>query len=1018
MKTNFRFNESMWRPLGRALLSGLAAFVLLATPVASNAQETASSVRGVVTDADGNAVAGATVTVRNEATGLTRSATTSSAGEYTIRNLQIGYDYSISATASGLAGQRREGLAINLGKTANEDFQLQAGGAMEEIVALGRRQATSQVATGPSATFGLEALELAPTVNRNIVDVLRTDSRIYVDESRGDINAVQCAGKNSRYNSLTVDGVRMNDSFGLNSNGYPTERMPFSYDAINQVAVELAPFDVEYGGFSACNINAVTKSGGNEFYGSAFYDYTSDSFRADELEGDSLNLADFDETRYGITFGGPIIRDNLFFFVAYEKLNGVNTFDRGPIGSGAIDEVSITQAELDEIERIAREVYQYDPGFIPQALDVEDEKILVKLDWNINDTQRLAYTFNYNDGFNWSQSDSGSRNIEYINHIYERGAELNSHSATLYSDWTDRFSTEIRYGFLDLDNRQNSIEDSGFGEIRIETGDVNVYIGGDDSRQSNDLAYDVTTIALKGKYDLDNHSLSFGYENESLNIFNLFIQHTQTEMRFSAQNSLGLSGIESFEALFADDIFYNNSPAHNPTDAAADWGYDVNSVYIQDEFQIGDNLTIVAGIRHDWYTTDDRPALNPEFLAEYGFGNDQNLDGEGLTQPRIGFTWDLSGDTTVHGGIGLYSGGNPNVWLSNMYSNDNTRQFGAAERDVDLVGMTYSGCEAGVPVGPGYCVPDLVYDQVSTGTGDNFEINYLDPNFKLPKEWKYAVGVKHVFSNEWVFGGDILFTQAKDSAMIMRGDFVQTGTRSDGYPIYDSPVMGSFKLTNSSRTANSTVISLGIEKEFENGWYVRAGYAHTDAEDVQPMTSSVAFSNFSNRAFFDPQEDVLSTSNYQIEHRFTAAARWRKEVWTNSELTLSFYGHANSGRPFSIATPLGPFDTDPMDGPVTPYPFQFFADENILAPGEARNAYTGSWWRKIDARASLSFPGFNEDHRGEVYLVVDNLTNLINDDWGVLYQHSFPRVIQAGDTESRIGDASQYEIRLGLQYDF
>ncbi|MBT8083444.1 MAG: TonB-dependent receptor [Gammaproteobacteria bacterium] len=987
----------------------MAAFMLLAGPVVSNAQETSSAVAGTVTDDNGNAVAGATVSIRNPATGLTRSTTTGADGSYTIRNLPIAQTYAITVGGEGRASERRDNVAVNLGSTTTENFALVAAGDMEEIVTIGTRQAVAQVAVGPNSSFDIEALETSPAINRNITDVIRADARIYVDESRGDINAVQCAGKNSRYNSLTVDGVRMNDGFGLNSNGYPTERMPFSYDAINQVSVELAPFDVIYGGFSACNLNAVTKSGGNEFSGSAFYDYTSDSLRSDKLEGDSITTGGYDEHRYGVTFGGPIIQDKLFFFVAAEKLDGANLFDRGPIGSGAVNEVQITQAELDQIREIASTVYQYDIGEIPSSRDHFDEKLLVKLDWNISDSQRLAFTYNWNDGQNWSQADSSSSNLEFEPHLYERGAELTSYVGTLYSEWTDRFSTELRLGYLELDNRQITVGGNDFGEIRIErlgpNGNRNVYIGGDDSRQSNKLKYDVTTLVLRGNYDLDNHALTFGYELEALDIFNLFIQHTETELRFN--------GLDDFENLFADDIYYNNSPAHNPNDAAAEWGYEVNTVYIQDEFQIGDRLTVVAGIRHDWYTTSDAPALNSEFESQYGFGNNLTLDGEGLTQPRIGFTFDWTDDTVLHGGIGIYSGGNPNVWLSNTYSNDNTRQFGGYLRDYDLTGETYTDCEPGVPEGPGWCIPQTIHDQVSTGTGSNFEINYLDPNFKIPSETKVALGVTHIFEGDWTMGADILYSRAKDPAMVKRGDFVEVGTNSDGYAIYDSgDRMGSFVLTNSNKNPESIVVSLGLEKEFENGFYFRVGYANTNSEDVQPMTSSVSFSNYSNRAFFSPNEDVVSTSNYEIKHRFSAAARWRKELARDTELTVAFYGHANSGRPYSNVLPFGPFDSG------TPYPFQFFADENILAPGVARNGETGSWWRKIDARVTLDFPGFRDDHRASAFLVIDNLTNLLNDDWGVLYQHGFPRTVLPGDEEFRNGEASRYEIRLGVEYDF
>ena len=377
-------------------LVALAAVFMVALPVASNAQETSSDVRGTVSDNSGSPLPGATVIVRNDASGLTRTTTTNASGEYHVRNLPIGGNYHVTANNEGYGSERVEGLSVNLGKTSEVNFALIASEAIEEIVVTAAELVATQVAVGPNATFSLETLQTAPAINRNITDVLRADARIYVDESRGGINAVQCGGKNSRFNSLTVDGVRMNDSFGLNSNGYPTERMPFSYDAVEQVSVELAPFDVEYGGFSACNINAVTKSGGNRFSGSMFYDYTNDGWRADELEGEKIRTGAYDEDRYGITFGGPIIQDKLFFFVAYEKLNGANLFDRGPIGSGAVNEVNVTAQELQDIADIADEFYQYDVGGIPTSKPHEDEKFLAKFDWHISDSQRLAFTYTYN----------------------------------------------------------------------------------------------------------------------------------------------------------------------------------------------------------------------------------------------------------------------------------------------------------------------------------------------------------------------------------------------------------------------------------------------------------------------------------------------------------------------------------------------------------------------------------------------------------------------------------------------
>ena len=987
------------------------AVLMLAIPLTAGAQSTSGSVRGTVLTPSGEPAAGATVTVTDTRTNSTRTTTTDAGGGFNLRGLAIGGPFTIGVTSDQYKSALVTDVYTNLSAAVTFNIALEQGVLEEVIVTASSAFAGADLAIGPSANFGIVELETAPAINRNITDVIRSDPRFYIDESRGDINAVQCGGKNSRFNSLTVDGVRMNDSFGLNSNGYPTERMPFSFDAISQVSVELAPFDLQYGGFSACNINAVTKSGGNEFSGSGFYDYTSDSLRGNSLEGDKIDTGDFTEKRYGITFGGPIMKDKLFFFVAYEKLEGASLFDRGPIGSGAVNEINITQAELDEIADIARTIYQYDPGPIPQSMPNEDEKILLKLDWNISDQHRAAFTYTYNDGNNFTQSDSDNNEFEFANHLYERGAELNSYVGSLYSNWTENFSTELRVSYLKLDNRQITVGGTDFGEIRVITPNVDVYLGGDDSRQSNKLKYDVASFSLRGTYDLNGHYLTFGVEQEALDVFNLFVQHTETEIRFR--------GIDNFRNGFASAIYYNNAPSNNPDDAAADWGYDINTVYAQDEFSLGDRLTIVAGLRYDWYSTGDEPAENADFVADYGFSNSATLDGEGLLQPRIGFTFDLTGDTTIRGGIGLYSGGNPNVWLSNNYSANNVLQFGQRGRsfgytdgsrslfDDDVV---YRACEEGVPTGPGYCIQAELFDAVAQGVGDNFEINYLDPDFDLPSEWKFALGVTHVLPADYVFTADLLITDGQDSAIILHGDLEQVGTDSDGYPEYDSVREASFVLTNSSKGNRSKLLSFALAKNYDNGFAFTVGYAYSDAEDVNPMTSSVAFSNYQNRAFFDPQEDVLSRSNYNIKHRLSFSATWRKDFLSKFSTVMALYGSSNSGRPYSNS----------FNGTISPYGFTPFLDfrDNVLEPGVERNGETGSSWTKLDFRIDVGFPVFGEDDRASVFMIIDNLTNLLNDSWGVLKQHNFPRTVVEGTTEPRIGDASRYEIRFGVKYVF
>lgn len=1010
-------------------LSKVALAIAIAGGVSMSAvaQETASSVSGTIVSSAGDIVSGATITMTDTRTGSTKVVTSNASGGYNLRGLRVGGPYTVSVKDA--AGERTVGdVYLTLGEELSLDIGLEAAESVETIQVTASQ--ISSLAFGKqsaAATFDASTLQNAPAINRDITDIIRIDPRLYVDE--GGNNGIQCAGKSPRFNSLTVDGVRQNDLFGLNSNGYPTERMPFPFDAIDQVAVELAPFDVIYGGFTACNINAVTKSGSNEIHGSVFFDYTNDSMRGDSLEGDSVTLGDFSEERMGFTLGAPLIKDKLFIFTAYEKLEGANLFDRGPIGSGAVNEVSVTQAQLDEIAQISRDLYQYDPGPIPSSLDNEDEKLLVKLDWNINEAHRLALTYDWNDGNNFTQSDGDSNEFEFQNHLYERGAELTSIVGSLYSDWTDNFSTELRIISQELDNRQISLEGDGtiggndFGEIRIDTGDVNVYIGGDDSRQANDLDWEQFGIVARGTYYMDNgHTLTFGYEMDDLDVFNVFVQHVDTEIRFNS--------IDDFRAGLAGAIYYNNAPSGDPTDAAAVWGYKTHALYFQDEFYLTDDLLVTAGVRYDWYTTDDAPQENPEFTASYGFSNSTNLDGEGLIQPRIGFNYTMTDATEIRGGVGLYSGGNPNVWLSNNFSNNNVLQFGARGRSycytsrldravIDCNGtqrslfdddVVYAQVEDGAPAGPGYGVPQELADAVATGSGANFDLNYLDPNFKIPSEWKIVAGFTHVTDNDWVFDGDVIVSITQDAAIVKRGDLEEVGVTADGYIDYDSVRLPSLVLTNSDEDSTSINISGSVNKAWENGFEMTAGYSYSDAEDVQPMTSAVAFSNYQFRAFTNPNEEVSSTSDWNIEHRLTLDLRYEAEWISGYPTRFSAFGVAQSGRPYSFVLE----DSNAVFG-FTP----FLEDGNVLPIGASRNSEESSWWTKVDIAIRQSIPTFHKDHTADVSFVIDNFTNMLNDDWGILEEVSFNTGF-VGDTspESRVGDASLWQMRVGVNYRF
>lgn len=1019
----------------------IALAVTLALGVSQAAfANTSSSIRGAITGPEGVAAVGTKVTIIHVPSGTRSLATVNESGYFNAQGLRVGGPYRIEIDSDLFADTVVDEVYLSLGETYQLNRSLQATANVERIQVSGAMMSRFTGDNAPAARFDAMAIEIAPGVSRDIKDIIRQDPRIYINESNA--NAIQCAGGSPRSNSMTVDGVRMNDNFGLNSSGYPTERMPFSYDAIDQVTVELAPFDVQYGGFTSCNINAVTKSGGNSVEGGVFYDYTNDSLKGDKLEGVKQDLGAFSEKRYGANVSFPLIQDRLFAFVSYEKLEGSEIFDYAPFANGVV-----TQSQLDEIISISKDVYNYDPGSLVPSMPVEDEKILVKLDWNITQDHRLNFVYNYNDGFSIAQSDVSSSRLSLSNHFYERGAKLESYVTSLYSDWTQDLSTDIRVGYSKLDNRQISLDAaSGFGEVQIlGVNGTTVYLGPDDSRQSNIMNYDNLSIKFAGTYIHDDHEFSFGYEYENLEAFNLFVQNSVGQYRFN--------GINDFRNGLAR-VYYGNAASHNPNDAAGEFAYDIHTVYFQDKYRLPNApVTITAGLRYDWYTSDDVPFNNPNFEARYGFSNQQNLDGKDLLQPRLGFNWEASDNLEIRGGLGLYSGGNPNVWISNSYSNDGIRNIQINRSNIQLLGP-----DAVELIGQGrplYDLPKSLYDAVGSGTADA-QTNATDPNFKIPSEWKYALGATYTTDNDIVLMADILHSRKRDSAIITDLAAVQTATAPDGRPVYTSSRNDFFLTNQKGEDGRSTVVSFALSKAFENGVSTSFSYAYTNAKDVHPMGSSVAFSNYHGVSTADPENLALATSDYEIPHRFTLNLSYAHEFFAGYETRFSLFGQivrSNSyGYTFNAnSSGLGyndvarqllyvPTLNDPNVVFVSPANEALF-NQWIMDQGLEgfrggiipRNGIHGSWWSKFDVRVEQQFPGFSAKHKGSVYFAMENVGNFLNDDWGVIkegssqtgavttsingagqYVYNFTQPV----AESRRIDPSLWSIRLGVSYKF
>jgi len=1081
---------------GVAALALTTAFATVATPVL--AQQTTSDIRGVVTDEAGNPIAGASVVVTDVLTGTTRRVSTDATGRFGAQNLDTSGDYTVTATAAGFQGQGVENVRLSLGDTSVVSFALpRAGASGDEVVVVATRSAVAEVALGPNSTFDFDDLQSGPAASRDIKDIVRIDPRIFIDESFG--NGLQCAGASPRFNSLTVDGIKLNDNFGLNANGYPTERLPFPFDSINQVAVELAPFDVEYGGFTGCNINAVTRSGSNEFHGSGWFDYTNDSLNGGKVAGSSFDKGSFNDFRFGATLSGPIIKDKLFFFAAYEKINESNIITRGPAEAGEIGVQGVSQAQLDRIVQIAQDQYGYTPTPLPSSVGQDDEKMLIKLDWNMSDAHRMALTYNRIKGNTLTASDDDPNEYEFFDHYYNRSTKLISYSGQIFSNWTDNFSTEIRASYTTNDTRQESVNGSDFGEVQIRTRNngqnATVYFGADDSRHSNKLDTKTFNLKLKADYQLNNNLITFGYEMEQIDVFNLFIQHTEGEFRFDRVSSPSTDqNIDDFEIYMADDIYYYNTPTHNPDDGAANFGFTTHSAYLQDEVTFDEiGLVFTAGVRYDWYTSGDTPALNPLFVARNGYPNTATFDGRSLIQPRFGFNWEVNDKLSIRGGGGLFSGGNPNVWLSNSYQNDGITIVTPDIDDYNINPMLITNVddEGGMNRAI-WGIPQILYDLVSAGGSDN-AVNAVDPNFNVPSQWKAALGATYDFGQDFRLMLDFIYTDDEDAAGIVDATLAQVDTTlADGRPIYRRvdfsdpncatmpdtctarPFTQDFILTNNAG-GKQKVLSAVLSKTYEFDSGARANwslaYAYTDAKDRNPMTSSVAFSNYVNFSTTDPNHPGLYNSNYEVPHRFTLRAGVDLPIFS-SDLFTSFdlFGVASQSRPYSfIFVDGGDLFGDRLDGRHLLYVPTGADDPNVIWDGvftdpmeianlmgvisdlgldkysgmvAPRNAFQSDWYTQWDLRIEQELPGLFEGHKAKMFFILDNIGNMINDKWGVIRQAGFPGSVElieldesglgpngeyiftdynnvtADSIQSPITKASVWQIRMGVKYEF
>lgn len=816
-----------------ASVASIGVATLAAAPAA--AQQITSGIEGTVEASDGTPLVGATVIVRDTRTGRTETLTAGDSGRFRVESLTAGGPYTITATAPGYEGQTVQDVFITIQGNTSLSFDLAPQTGADDVTTVivsANRVNLTQLAVGPSSAFGEATLEAFPSLGRDVRDIIRLDPRVSLERSN-EVDRISCLGGNDRTNTFTVDGIVQADVFGLNGTPFAARNsLPLPYDVVRETSVEFAPFDVEYTDFTGCLVNVVTKSGTNEFHGSAFYTYYDDNLLADDLNGRPLSSGN--EKRWGATLGGPIIPDRLFFYLGYEQADLGDANDEGPRGAGFLNEVNaVTQTNFDRFAQIARDVYGQDIGGYPRTLPESNERYFGRLDWLLSDDHRLEVTYQRLEETN-VEPDFGGGQLGGLNSFEDEGTTSNYYSGRVYSDWSDRFSTELRVSLSDVTDVQGPF---GFGEAQSENPTVRLQVGTREQRvdsngnlvfdsagnpvyvygslvtgpgifrSANALETEVFQAKLLGKIDLDAHQVKIGAEVNSLDVYNLFAINATGTLYFSNlddfENGILSQGFEFFpsnQEIFEGDAYgadINATPTGDINEAAATFTRNIFSFYIQDEWQATDRLSLIAGVRTQLFSGDS-PRPNPNFAERYGFTNSNGFGRiDPVLLPRFGFTYEffndgMLSDTRLTGGVGIFTGGDPVVYYSNAFSNNGfstglgTSVFCASTPTDVVVGGTFTGFPQ--------CVRESGSDTAARGLADT---QSTDPQFEVPTVTRANLGLQTDFSlaetgifSDWQLNLDYIYSQFNNTLNFVDLSQVPDPRRGlngftvDGRPIY------------------------------------------------------------------------------------------------------------------------------------------------------------------------------------------------------------------------------------------
>ncbi len=984
------------------------------------AQVTTSNISGTVVDDQNQALLGANVVAVHTPTGTKYGAITNEDGLFKMLNLRVGGPYEVTVSYVGFTDQVQNDVYLTLGKTFTIDVKLASESqALDEVIVISDRGSTfGSDRTGAETSVGRRELTKLPTISRSAQDFTRLEP-----SSTGN----SFGGRNDQFNNFSLDGAIFNNPFGLDAPtpGGQTDAQPISLDAIDQIQVSLAPYDVTQSGFTGATINAVTKSGTNEFHGTVYGFFRNESLTGGKIKGEDVVKPDLKQNQYGFSIGGPIVKNKLFFFANFERDERDDLGSNGWIpntGSGAINESRVLETDLIAVQS-ALSGLGYDTGrYQGFTYGAESTKGILKLDWNINDKNRLAIIYNFLDAAKEKPAHPTAlgirgpsfQTLQFENSGYEINNNIQSVQVELNSTIGDNATNKLQVGYTHFDDFRNPLS-SPAPAITIQDGAGSNYIitGHEPFSINNRLDQKVFQVTNNFNYFLGNHTLTAGFSFEKFqfdNSFNLGAygfdedgDFNQEVGAFAAYPDLAAfltdanDGTLAAALANAQAIFTNSNAAGVGNDggwALAETNVGQLAFYLQDEWNVTTDFKLTYGVRFDkplYFDTEDKireniarkpftfdPSIvyfNPQTDQETTLDSETLPNNDFLISPRVGFNWDVKGNQTtqIRGGSGIFTGRFPFVWLGNQ-----------------VQGL------------------------------DFFFYQIVDPDFKWPQVWRTNIGGDHRLDNGVILSADISYTKDINGAHVqnwgLRNPSLTLNAPGDNRPVYADSDKGNnaYVFTNSDkgRIWNATIKA---QKTWNNGLFASLAYNYLNAKDVNSIEAEITGDAFDfNPISGNANDDVLSFSRYGDTHRFIGVGskqfRYGNDKWATTVST--FFEYAQGGR-FNY-TYAGNINNDSsfqnndllyiptasevqqmqFSGPGQAEAFEaFIQQDDYLSDnrGEYFDRYgaLAPWRSRWDVKILQDY-NFNvtDDKVHTVQFSIDilNFGNLLNSDWGVVQQ--------------------------------